>query len=93
MLENIREIDVSDFKRWVENPITRLLLENIEYRKASIINDLVNNESYSLETANKALWYKGILIAYKEFMNYDYESFDVLREMYLKEVENETKAN
>jgi len=92
MLENIKEIDDSDFRVWIDNPVTRILLKDIKDKITGAENYVINNVNYDEAGVHYSFYMKGGIAAYKEIISYNFSAFDELRKLYLEEVEND-KAN
>lgn len=92
-LEQLNEIDDSDFKVWLSHPITKLLLKDVKEKIIGAENYILNNVNYGTDSVHYSFYMKGGIVSYKDIINYNFSAFDELRKLYLEEVKDEIKTN
>lgn len=92
-LEELEEVDQSDFRTWLQNPITQIMLLGFEERNEAVSSALVSEQDFRPEGMNRTLYYKGILTVYREIKAYDYAAFNDNRTIYIEAKQNDVKTD
>jgi len=90
-LEKLTDVDESEFKEWLKNPITQIMIRGIENIRDTTKNSLFFEIDFRAEGMNKTLFNKGMLHLCSFIEKYDYNEFDEAREAYLEDKENDIK--
>lgn len=94
LLVQLKEIDESDFKVWLEHPITMILIADIKERHEATRASITENLAFTAEAENRTHFDRGSLVIYKQLLSYGYNEFNYLRNQFLeKEAKNEVNTD